>query len=44
MLTIAQALSGTTGDETLDYLPYPYRPADEEPGKEAEESGKNPGR
>ena len=44
VLTIAQALSGTTGDETLDYLPYPYCPADEEPESDgAEESGKNPG-
>lgn len=45
VLTIAQALSGTTGDETLDYLPYPYCPADEEPESDGtEESGKNPGR
>ncbi|MPN52773.1 hypothetical protein SDC9_200436 [bioreactor metagenome] len=28
VLTIAQALSGTEGDESLDYMPYPYFPAD----------------
>ena len=45
VLTIAQALSGTTGDETLDYLPYPYRPAADEPESGTpEESGKNPAR
>ncbi len=37
VLTIAQALSGAEGDEPLDYLPYPYYPAEEE-----EEPGKNP--
>lgn len=30
VLTIAQALSGTEGDESLDYMPYPYYPADTE--------------
>lgn len=36
VLTIAQALSGTEGDESLDYLPYPYcPPADLEEGDEA---------
>ena len=31
ILTIAQALSGTEGDESLDYMLYPYYPADDEP-------------
>ena len=31
ILTIAQALSGTEGDESLDYMPYPYYPADDDP-------------
>ncbi len=31
VLTIAQALSGTGDDEALDYLPYPYHPAEDEP-------------
>ena len=31
VLTIAQAVSGLPGEEALDYLPYPYRPAPEEP-------------
>ncbi|MBS1370518.1 MAG: hypothetical protein HPZ91_11240 [Lentisphaeria bacterium] len=43
VLTIAQALSGTEGDESLDYMPYPYYPAEEdgpeEPG--SEESGRD---
>lgn len=30
VLTIGQALSGLPGDEVLDYLPYPYRPAPED--------------
>lgn len=30
ILTIAQALNGSNGDEMMDYLPYPYYPADEE--------------
>lgn len=35
VLTIAQALSGTEGDESLDYMPYPYYPADDDPEEES---------
>ncbi len=38
VLTIAQALSGAADDEPLDYLPYPYYPADDE--DDAAENGK----
>lgn len=31
ILTIAQALSGTEGEESLEYMPYPYCPTDDEP-------------
>ena len=37
VLTIAQALSGTEGDESLDYMPYPYYPADDDPEDEEPE-------
>lgn len=37
VLTIAQALSGTEDDMSLDYMPYPYYPADS--GQEEEENG-----
>ena len=36
VLTIGQAVSGLPGDEVLDYLPYPYRPAPEDDDGEAE--------
>ena len=36
VLTIGQAVSGLPDDEVLSYLPYPYRPAPEEDGGEAE--------
>ena len=31
ILTIAQSLSGTGDDRILDFLPYPYHPADDSP-------------
>ena len=37
VLTIAQALSGTEGDESLDYMPYPYYPADDDPEETPED-------
>ena len=36
VLTIAQTVSGLPGEEALEYLPYPYRPAPEEPEDQRE--------
>ena len=35
ILTVAQSLSGTGDDRILDFLPYPYHPADDPPRDEA---------
>lgn len=40
VLTIAQAVSGLPGEEVMDYLPYPYRPAPEEPEYPEDEPGR----
>ena len=34
VLTIAQALTGSDTDEPMDYFPYPYYPADDDPEPE----------
>lgn len=45
VLTIAQAISGNNDDYMLDYMPYPYRPTDDDPelsgpgGGDGEEDG-----
>jgi|GEM_PF-442685 len=42
ILTIAQALSGTEGNESLDYMPYPYYPADTGPEDEVPPAPQDP--